>query len=333
MKTNHFNVDAARDENSGARTGARTLVRSNFLTAGVSRFAGALGDSTLLRTKVRAPRAGFTLLELLTVIAIIGILAALAAPILNNFKPNYRATATRQLLDDLGRARQLAISERTTVLMVFVPTNFWNNSSLVTRWGPKDWVAATNLFDKQLIGYNYVSLRSLGDQPGVHYPEYLSSWKTLPEGAFIPLLKFALPPEPPEGPNAVPFHIYTNTAAGQVIGFNLYGFNWTSQVPFPLLSTPTPPNRLQFINLPYIAFNYLGQRCDQYGTVIQSPAIFPLAKGSVGFGRDPLTKRPTEASPSVNEVPPGNATNSLAYNVVVVDWLTGRARAYQQEIR
>jgi len=34
--------------------------------------------------------------------------------------------ATRQMLDDVGRARQLAISQHTTVYMVFVPENFWN---------------------------------------------------------------------------------------------------------------------------------------------------------------------------------------------------------------
>src|SRR5262249_13344578 len=105
-------------------------------------------------------------------IAILGILAALAMPVLNNFKPNYRATATRQLLDDLARARQLAISERTTVLMVFLPNSFWVDPFSPPATGPwrqpLDWLAATNLLDKQLIGYNFVSLRSLGDQPGVH---------------------------------------------------------------------------------------------------------------------------------------------------------------------
>src|SRR5689334_13492974 len=72
-------------------------------------------------------RDAFTLIELLTVIAIIGILAAIVSPTLIHLrKGDAMLAATRQMLDDCGRARQLAISQRTTVYMVFVPTNFWN---------------------------------------------------------------------------------------------------------------------------------------------------------------------------------------------------------------
>jgi hypothetical protein len=35
--------------------------------------------------------------------------------------------------------------------------------------------------------------------------------------------------------------------------------------------------------------------------------------------------------PSFSELPPGNTTNG--FNVVYIDWLTGRARALQQEVR
>src|SRR5438046_2140331 len=69
----------------------------------------------------------FTLIELLVVISIIGLIAAVAVPVVHNFKPNVVAGAGRQLLDDVARARQLAISQRTTVYMVFVPTNFWSD--------------------------------------------------------------------------------------------------------------------------------------------------------------------------------------------------------------
>jgi hypothetical protein len=67
----------------------------------------------------------------------------------------------------LHAARQLAISQRTTVYMVFVPTNFWNDPAFSNpNFTLADRTAFTNLFDKQTIGYNFVSLRSLGDQPG-----------------------------------------------------------------------------------------------------------------------------------------------------------------------
>jgi prepilin-type N-terminal cleavage/methylation domain-containing protein len=275
----------------------------------------------------------FTLLELLVVIAIIGLLAALSVPVLNNFKPNHAANATRVLMDDLSRARQLAISEHTTVLMVFVKTNFWdrtlNGNFPVGSWRPLDWARTTNLVSKQLIGYTFVSLHSLGDQPGIRTPQYLSGWKTLPEGAFIAFLKFALP-------TSVTFPIRTNDANGNLVMtpyIPLDSFNYTTQVPFPLLDTPPYSPKQAYIALPYIAFNYLGQRCDDTGLAFQQNAVFPLAKGNISFARDQATHIPKYSSPTVSEIPPGNATNGVSYSLVYVDWLTGRARAIQQEVR
>src|SRR6266704_1233093 len=116
--------------------------------------------------------AAFTLIELLVVISIVGLLAGLAVPVVNNFKPNVVAGATRQLLDDVARARQYAISQRTTVFMVFVPTNIWNDPAFGSL-DPVNKAKATNLFDKQMIAYNFVSTRSLGDQPGRPTARYL----------------------------------------------------------------------------------------------------------------------------------------------------------------
>src|SRR5262245_17427689 len=107
----------------------------------------------------------FTLLELLTVITIIGILAAIALPALKAMKPNIQAAGARQLLDDVSRARQLAISQRTTVYMIFCPSNYWSDPNFGGL--PKVEQDKTDrLTDKQLIGYTFVSLRGIGDQPG-----------------------------------------------------------------------------------------------------------------------------------------------------------------------
>ena len=71
--------------------------------------------------------SAFTLIELLVVITILGILAGLAVPALKNIsKSDANTSAARQMLDDIGRARQMAISRHTTVYLVLVPTNFFN---------------------------------------------------------------------------------------------------------------------------------------------------------------------------------------------------------------
>jgi prepilin-type N-terminal cleavage/methylation domain-containing protein len=267
----------------------------------------------------REPGA-FTLLELLVVIAIIGILAALTAPVLNNFRPNYSASATAQLMDAISRGRQLAISQRTTVYMVFVPTNFWNDPAYGSLPIPER-LKGAKLLDKQLIGYNFVSLRSLGDQPGQPTVSYLDSWRSLPEGAFIYPPKFLF--------NNQSFLIMTNDAnLNPVPGFRVVGFNRTSSIPFPSegaqghIFRPAQP----YVTLPYIAFDYMGRLATGRDEVI------PLSKGSVSFSRGP-DRAALQIVPSFSEQPPGNATNSVTYNVVSIDWITGRARAIHQEVR
>jgi len=289
---------------------------------------------------IRHSRAAFTLIELLTVIAIIGILAALLAPGLKGLmKPDVTVSATRQMLDDVARARALAISQRSTVYMVFVPTNFWGN------WGgnPQGLVNNTTLWQNvpptitnsaitqqaygaQLNGYYLISLRNVGDQPGNPVPQDLSRIKTLPQGAFIAPYKFTT--ETYASGNQPPYPINRPDLP-------IYGFLRTNSIPFPTATVLTnssyvPSFQGGGLTLPYIAFNYLGQLTPGDGSVLPYDENIPLDYGTMAPALDAKTKLPIQAIPSFEEQPPGNSTN-ISYNIIHIDRLTGRARLERQD--
>ncbi|WP_341328296.1 GspH/FimT family pseudopilin [Methylotuvimicrobium sp. KM2] len=79
--------------------------------------------------KHRSHQKGFTLLELLVVVAIVGILAGLAAPSFNTMLERRRlVAATESVLSDLRWARSESIKQNRPVRATFTPGNPWGYS-------------------------------------------------------------------------------------------------------------------------------------------------------------------------------------------------------------
>jgi hypothetical protein len=208
---------------------------------------------------------------------------------------NVTAAANRQILDDLAFARLRAISERTTVYVVFAPTNV---GALLSgdQIRPEDRRLVSNLASRVYASYALLSTRSVGDQPGQSTPRYLTEWKALPEGILIPQGKFA-----------------RDLSAPRSFGnpFN-YGL-----LPFPKARSPRA-------TVPYIAFNSRGQLISGLDEFI------PLVRGTIFFPRQ-SSGRIDLQRPDVQFVPPRIGSND--FQGVHLNWLTGRGKVEAPQLR
>lgn len=254
----------------------------------------------------RAAGRAFTLMELLMVIAIIGMIVAVGIPAARNYnRGNLTAAASRQLMDDLSQARYRAIGSRSEVYMVFAtPAIMSLDVSLIPV---ADRPTLTNLFLGQYTAYALYTPRTVGDQPGQPTGRYLTPWKKLPAGSFIPALKF-LP-----GAQVILTNLDTPV---RIAAFPVTN---SVRVPFPSVDSDV------MLPLPFVGFDYQGR------LLTGREEAIPIAQGAVDIARDPANGRLKLEPGQAIERPPGNWTNQP--NVIRVDWLTGRARFEKLEIR
>ena len=265
---------------------------------------------------IQNSKRAFTILEMLVVVTIIGFMAALALPHLSGMtKANSMTTALQQLLNDCALGRQLAMSHRTTVYMVFAPPYSTDIGSPTN-----DLNSYSNLLAHQYGAYALVSLRSVGDQPGQPIPQYLTEWKPLPDGVFIAPWMFTNHPVKVYSTNTLSYNP-NKIVNGLPLGVNQFIIS-----PFPSNSVPYPAadamaGGISFNPyLPYIGFSPLGQLTGQ--STPNSDAYIPLDRGRVLY---------TVGTAIAIESPPGNSTNNC--NLIHLDWLTARAKIERNQMR
>jgi len=304
--------------------------------------------------KLQTPRrCGFTLIELLVVLAIVGLIASISLPALKGLgKSNSLVSTQRQLLDDLGLARQLALKNRTTVYVVFVPGDIWAHATTINavpanREGEIVKRAFLSAASGPYSGYALLARRRVGDQPGTEHWQYLTEWKALPEGYVFPKAMF------------------DRTAAANYAAAFSDPTNYVSLLPI----TPLPvavafpdkkgPIRLEF-KMPYIAFDGFG-RVDagsqpQFFSGAHKASSAPFGNdfvitftsGSVFLPRDvngnliPPGTAGTQTELDLVETPapkpdPGvpaaqNVHYAYVPNRIVISSLTGRARILKPRI-
>ena len=301
-------------------------------------------------------RHGFTLIELLAVLAIIGLIAALSLPALKGLgKSNSLTTTSRQLLDDLSHARQLALKNRSTVYMVFVPGDIWNHYRSVAKvTDPNAREIGKKAFNNAAAGpyssYALLTRRRVGDQPGTDHWQYLTEWKSLPDGYIFPKAMFEV------------------AAAKDYADKFPAPTNHVSLLPLTLLPVAVAfPNDRDNLDLdlefgmPAIAFDSFGRVISKevpvngsaaYGAAARSfngDLIITFTEGSVFMPRDANGKLIVPGSAgtlstidavetSATRPEPGVAlANRIQYayvpNRIIISTLTGRARILKPRLQ
>ena len=195
--------------------------------------------------------------------------------------------------------------------VVFLPA-FWSSIEGLESQTQQVTMHFKNLLPHQYAGYALYSSRSVGDQPGQHFPHYITEWQSLPNGIYIWPGQFST------SLNPLPVTIRTTNTLTQATNADLVYPFATNSFYFPSVYSGVGTN------LPCIGFT-------PSGTLLGSTNQYiVLTRGSVVYAQG-VNGMPVPGPVDAEEGPPGNETNNPC--IIKIDGVTARASIVENQLQ